>query len=64
MAKHKIEVDREACIGCGACTAQCDNFEMDGENKAKPKNAEVDEIGCNKDAKDVCPVDAIKVAEL
>ena len=35
MAKYKIEVTDE-CIACGACVAQCDNFEMDGD-KAKPK---------------------------
>ena len=56
----KIAVDREACIGCGACTAQCDNFEMDGD-KAKPKQAKVKDIGCNKEAADVCPTQAITV---
>ena len=56
----KIEVDKDACIGCGACAAQCDNFEMDGD-KAKPKKAEVDDIGCNQDAVDSCPTNAIKI---
>ncbi len=63
MAKQKIEVDKEKCIGCGACAAQCDNFEMDGD-KAKAKQTEVDDIGCNKDASDACPVEAIKVTEI
>ena len=63
MTKQKIEVDKEKCIGCGACVAQCDNFEMDGD-KAKAKQSEVDDIGCNKDAADACPVDAIKITEL
>ncbi len=63
MAKHKIEVDKEKCIGCGACAAQCDNFEMDGD-KAKPKQSEVEDIGCNNDAKDACPVDAIIIKEI
>ena len=63
MAKHKIEIDKEKCIGCGACAAQCDNFEMDGD-KAKPKQTEVDDIGCNKDAADACPVEAIKITEI
>ena len=64
MAKFKIEIDKEACIGCAACTASCaDNFEMDGD-KAKVKNPEVDDIGCNKDAADSCPVTCIKITEL
>jgi len=63
MAKQKIEVDKEKCIGCAACVAQCDNFEMDGD-KAKPKQAEVGDIGCNKDAADACPTDAIKITEM
>lgn len=63
MAKYKIEVDKEKCIGCGACAAQCDNFEMDGD-KAKPKQKEVRDIGCNKDAADACPVEAISVKEM
>ena len=63
MAKFKIEVDKDACIGCGACTAQCDNFEMDGD-KAKAKETEVDEKGCNEAAADSCPVSCIKITEM
>ena len=63
MAKYKIAVDKEKCIGCGACAAQCDNFEMDGD-KAKPKKEVVNEIGCNKDGADSCPVEAISVKEI
>ncbi|MDP7180800.1 MAG: ferredoxin [Candidatus Woesearchaeota archaeon] len=64
MAKFKIEVNEETCIGCGACTAQCDNFEMDENNKAKAKMAEVEDVGCNKDAEGVCPVSCIKITEI
>ena len=64
MAKFKIIVDPEACVGCGACTSVCDNLVMDDESgKAKPKQAEVDELGCNKDAQETCPVDAIKLRD-
>lgn len=63
MAKYKIGVDKEKCIGCGACAAQCDNFELDGD-KAKEKESEVDDIGCNQDAADACPVEAIKITKL
>ena len=63
MAKFKVEIDKEACIGCGACTS-CDNFELGDDNKAKVKQAELDDIGCSKEASDNCPVDCIKVTEL
>ena len=55
---YKITVDKEKCLGCGACVAQCDNFEMK-EDKAVAKKSEVEEIGCNQEAADVCPVEAI-----
>lgn len=65
MAKYKIVVDKDKCIGCGACEAQCpDNFELGDDSKAKVKKAEVEELKCNKDAKEVCPVDAISVEEV
>jgi ferredoxin len=56
----KIEIDKEKCIGCGACASACDNFEL-REGKAHAKKAEVDEIGCNQEAADACPVEAIKI---
>ena len=60
----KISVDKEKCIGCGACAAVCsENFEV-VEGKAKPKKSEVDEIGCCKEAEDTCPVHAIKVEKI
>ena len=64
---YKITVDKTKCIGCGACVAQCpENFEIknDGENKAYVKKAKVNELSCNKDAEEVCPVDAIKIEKI
>ncbi|MBW2981562.1 ferredoxin [Candidatus Woesearchaeota archaeon] len=58
----KIEVDKEKCIGCGACAAQCSNFDIK-EGKAVAKKKEVDKIGCNQEAADICPVEAIKVTK-
>ena len=58
----KITVDKDACIGCAACVS-CDNFEIGDDGKAHAKNETVEEIGCNKEAEEVCPVDAIKVEE-
>ena len=58
----KITIDREKCIGCGACAAVCDNFELK-QGKAYVKKDVVDEEGCNKDAADGCPVQCIKMEE-
>ncbi|MBW2998346.1 ferredoxin [Candidatus Woesearchaeota archaeon] len=57
---YKIKVDQEACVGCGACTV-CENFEMQNDGKARAIESEVEEIGCNQDAEDMCPVQAIKI---
>lgn len=62
MPKFKIEIDKEKCIGCGTCAATCNNFELE-EGKAKAKETEVNDIGCNQEAADACPVQAIKVTK-
>ena len=62
MAKYIVNVNRDLCIGCGACTVACDNFVMDGD-KAKPVKSEVDEIGCCQEAADGCPVSAITITK-
>lgn len=57
----KIEQNKKECIGCGACVAACpENWEMDGD-KAKPKQTEIAEVGCNQEAADNCPVECIKI---
>jgi len=59
----KISVDREKCIGCGACVAVCpDSFEM-FEGKAREKVKEVKKITCEQDAAEGCPVMAITVVK-
>jgi ferredoxin len=58
---HKISVT-EDCIGCGACISVCDLFEL-VEGKSKHKKGEVEEISCEKEAADTCPVQAIKIEE-
>ena len=63
MAKYQVSVDQDKCIGCGACTEICDNFELK-EGKSSPKKAVIDEIGCSGEAKDGCPVKAISVEEI
>ena len=56
----KIEHIVDDCIGCGACAVVCDNWEMIG-SKSHPKKTELDEVGCNKEAADVCPVGCIHI---
>ena len=67
MAKYKINYEKDKCIGCGACASVCqDNWEIleeGGEMKAKPKAIELEDVGCNQDAVDGCPVECIHVVE-
>lgn len=51
-----VSVDKEKCIGCGACVSVCpEGFELkDGKAHVK-KNAP-----CAKEAAENCPVQAIK----
>jgi ferredoxin len=59
----KIKQDYNICIGCGACTSVCpENWKFSGE-KPKPIKTEVEEVGCNQKAADVCPVQCIVVEE-
>lgn len=68
----KIIHERQKCIGCGACAAVCPAFwEMAEDGKANLKGAkkiqnenyqlEVEEVGCNKEAADSCPVQCIHI---
>jgi len=57
----KIKLDKEKCIGCGSCVAVCPgNFVMEN-GKAKAIKEEIENLGCNKMAEEVCPVSAIEV---
>jgi ferredoxin len=55
----KISIDKEKCIGCGSCAAVSNNWEIGDDGKAKPLKASVAEIGTNKKAQEICPVEAI-----
>ena len=51
-----VKVNREKCIGCGACVAVCPSgFEMKN-GKAGLKNSKA---SCIKDSASICPVEAI-----
>ena len=63
----KITLDKETCIGCGACTAVAPElFEMNyDEGKAKLLREEVGENLRQKsrDSAETCPVQCIKVED-
>ncbi|MBA3047617.1 ferredoxin [Patescibacteria group bacterium] len=55
-----ITIDKDLCIGCGACPAVCSkNFKMNEENKAEVISQE--DSDCAKNAAESCPAQAIKV---
>ena len=56
-----VEVDPAKCIGCLACT-RCNNFVCGNDFKAQAVRSEVDEIGCNQEAAEICPVGAITIS--
>ena len=57
----KIRVNQEACVGCGACCAYEDLFEMEdsGVSKAKVEEVPADKEEEAKEAVSGCPTDAI-----
>jgi len=69
----KIINDKKKCIQCGACLAVCDDWEFDSDGLAQLKNVKynddkigekrVEDVGCNQQAKDVCPTDCIEINE-
>ena len=54
-----ITIDKDLCIGCGACAAICpQSFKVNKEGKAEVINQESD---CAKSAAESCSVQAIKI---
>ena len=71
----KLKINRDACIGCGACTAVMpDLFEIDDEGKASIKGGTVkgkfsEKIISSKasdldEAVSACPVEAVTTDEV
>ena len=53
-----VKINKETCIGCGACVSTCPEvFEMGDDGKAKIKAQK--DIPCVKEAMENCPVNAI-----
>lgn len=79
MARYRIIVDRDMCIGCGIAPSTCSEvFELgedNGKNRVIEKYAEKTSVNssvgtvpeellrCVKQAADSCPVQAITVEE-
>ncbi len=58
----KVEVDKDKCIGCGACTAIApDVFEFDDDGLAKSVKNEIN--ADVKTAAENCPTEAITAEE-
>jgi ferredoxin len=57
-----VEIDKDACIGCGTCAALCsDVFELGSDGKAHIKEGADTNKPCVKEAAEACPVNAIKL---
>ena len=55
-----VKVDKDKCIGCGACSATCPEvFEMGDDGKAEVKANAKKDAKCIKEAIQNCPVEAI-----
>lgn len=53
----KVKIDKEKCIGCGACESLCpEAFKIEG-GKAKFQGSGKEK--CIKESVDICPVQAI-----
>ena len=56
-----VSVNKEKCIGCGACVSVCEEvFEMKDGKAIVKKGKEKSKIPCVKEAAETCPVEAIK----
>lgn len=63
---EKVKINKDACIGCGACQASVpDVFEMNEEGLAEVTSETVtaDHLEDVQDAADMCPTSAIIVSE-
>lgn len=62
----KLKVNKDSCVGCGACASTYDDlFVMGDDGLSQPINAEVAEDKKEEatEAVEVCPTGAIEVEE-
>ena len=79
MGKFKVEVDKNACQGFGACVELCSKFfhlsDVDGkttineaekvarEDKVVAEILEMENLECVRDAAEACPFNAIHITD-
>jgi ferredoxin len=55
-----VKIDKDKCIGCGACAATCPEvFEMGDDGKSHVKTNAKKDAKCIKEAIENCPAEAI-----
>jgi len=80
VSKFKVEIDKNACQGFGACVELCPQFfqlsDVDGkatiegakkvmkENEVVAETLEMDELECVEEAAEACPFKAIHIVNL
>jgi len=80
MSRFKVEIDKNACQGFGACVELCSKFfqlsdvdgksTIEGANRVTKENGviaetlELDELECVREAAEACPFNAIHIVNL
>jgi ferredoxin len=80
MSKFRVEIDKNACQGFGACVELCSSFfqlsDVDGkssiegankvmkENEVVAETLELDKLECVREAAETCPFNAIHIVNL
>ncbi len=80
MVKFRVEIDKNACQGFGACVELCPQFfqfsDVDGkssvkgakevmkENEVVAETLELDELECVREGAEACPYNAIHITDL
>ncbi len=54
-----VSVNKSKCIGCGSCVSACSGVFEIKDGKAQVKAGADTKKPCVKEAKNICPVDAI-----
>lgn len=79
MSKFRVEIDKNACQGFGACVELCPQFfqlsdadgksSIEGAKEVMKENVvaevlELDELECVREAAEACPFNAIHIVNL